>query len=107
MATKEKHLTLCFVHDNERILLGMKKRGFGANRWNGYGGKLLDGETVEEAAVREFQEEAGIKVNSMEKEGYFDSRVKPKKISLYIYLGYSIMKVKRWKQRKCLPAGLA
>lgn len=67
--TKEKHLTLCFVHDEEKILLGMKKRGFGANRWNGYGGKLQDGETIEEAAIREFKEEAGININALEKRG--------------------------------------
>ncbi len=37
----------------------MKKRGFGANKWNGFGGKVQD-ETLEEAAIRELQEECGI-----------------------------------------------
>ncbi|MEK7165153.1 MAG: DNA mismatch repair protein MutT, partial [Patescibacteria group bacterium] len=41
----QKVLTLCIVHQNEKVLLGMKKRGFGAGRWNGFGGKLQDGET--------------------------------------------------------------
>jgi 8-oxo-dGTP diphosphatase/2-hydroxy-dATP diphosphatase len=40
----------------------MKKRGFGAGRWNGFGGKVNEGETVEEAAARELYEEAGIQV---------------------------------------------
>ena len=31
------------------ICLAMKKRSFGANRWNGVGGKVISGETLEEA----------------------------------------------------------
>jgi len=45
----------------------MKKRGFGAGRFNGFGGKLKVGETVEVAARREVFEEAGINVKSMSK----------------------------------------
>jgi hypothetical protein len=29
-----------FMHQNENVLLGMKKRGFGQGRWNGFGGKV-------------------------------------------------------------------
>ena len=47
-----KLLTLTFVREESRILLGMKKRGFGVGRWNGFGGKVDGGETVEEAAKR-------------------------------------------------------
>ena len=53
-------LTLCIVHQGDKVLLGMKKRGFGAGRWNGFGGKLKDGETIEECAARELKEEADI-----------------------------------------------
>lgn len=56
----KKILTLVIVHDQEKILLGLKKRGFGAGRWNGFGGKVQDSETVEQAAFRELEEEAGI-----------------------------------------------
>jgi hypothetical protein len=28
-------LTLCIIHKNSKILLGMKKRGFGVGFWNG------------------------------------------------------------------------
>lgn len=67
-----KILTLCIVHQHLRILLGMKKRGFGAGRWNGFGGKVQAGETIEQAAKREILEEAGIVVNKMEKVGLID-----------------------------------
>jgi len=55
-----KLLTLCFVHTDGQVLLGMKKRGFGAGRWNGFGGKVKPNETLVEATVRETNEEAGI-----------------------------------------------
>lgn len=61
--------TLCFIFDNERVLLAMKKRGFGAGKWNGYGGKVQRGETIEEAARREIKEEAGIDDISLEPRG--------------------------------------
>lgn len=50
-----------------RVLLAMKKRGFGEGRWNGAGGKVKDGETVLEAAVREVNEELSIVVHSLKK----------------------------------------
>lgn len=55
-------LTLVFLQRNGQVLLGMKKRGFGAGKWNGFGGKLEPGESVKVAAARELQEEAGITV---------------------------------------------
>jgi len=51
---------LCFLVDQHRILFAMKKRGFGVGRWNGVGGKVEEGETIEEALVREAQEEIEI-----------------------------------------------
>ena len=49
-----KLLTLLFVLDraHSRVLLGLKKRGFAEGRWNGFGGKVDPGETIEEAARR-------------------------------------------------------
>lgn len=53
-------VTACFLVRDGRIHLAMKKRGFGAGRWNGYGGKSKDGESVIANAIRETQEEANI-----------------------------------------------
>jgi 8-oxo-dGTP diphosphatase/2-hydroxy-dATP diphosphatase len=64
--------TLCLVHQPPRILLGLKKRGFGAGRWNGFGGKVHEGESIEEAAKRELLEEAGIKPLRSEETGVID-----------------------------------
>ena len=61
----KKVLTLCIVHKHPRVLLGMKKRAFGQGRWNGFGGKVEEGETIEEATKRECLEEAGIRVKEI------------------------------------------
>lgn len=57
------------VYKSPRLLLGMKKRGFGAGRWNGFGGKLTEGETIEEAARREMREESGLEAVDLESVG--------------------------------------
>ena len=47
-----KVLTLAFVREKAQILLGLKKRGFGEGRWNGFGGKVKPGEGIEAATKR-------------------------------------------------------
>ena len=49
--------TLMFVVKDGRILLIMKKRGLGAGKVNGPGGRIDPGETPEQCAIRETQEE--------------------------------------------------
>ncbi len=51
---------LCFVVREGRILLIEKKRGLGAGKVNGPGGRMEKGETSVQAAVRETREEVGI-----------------------------------------------
>jgi 8-oxo-dGTP diphosphatase len=51
---------LCFIVKDGRVLLIHKKRGLGAGKVNGPGGKIEPGETALEAAIRETQEEIGV-----------------------------------------------
>jgi len=68
----KKILTLVLIQREGKILLGMKKRGFGKGRWNGFGGKVEKGETIEEGAKRETKEECGVEILEMEKVGILD-----------------------------------
>lgn len=49
--------TLMFVVTGGKVLLILKKRGLGAGKVNGPGGRIDPGETPEQCAVRETQEE--------------------------------------------------
>lgn len=60
--TPSERATLLFLIEPERILLIEKKRGLGAGKVNGPGGRLEPGESFAEAAVRETREEIGITV---------------------------------------------
>lgn len=62
MVSKIKYLSLILIlnEQKDQVLLGMKKRGFGQGWWNGFGGKLLEGETIAECAKRETEEECGL-----------------------------------------------
>jgi 8-oxo-dGTP diphosphatase len=51
---------LCFVQDNDRILLIHKKTGLGKGKINAPGGRIASGERAVDAAVRESEEETGI-----------------------------------------------
>jgi len=85
--TSRKILTLCIIHQEERVLLGMKKKGFGEGRWNGFGGKVEEAETVEEAMKREVKEEAGVILKDFEKRGVleFEFQGDPTILEVHIY----------------------
>ena len=68
----KKILTLCIPIKDGKVLLGMKKRGFGAGRWNGFGGKMEEGETIEQATLRELEEEVCIKDGELSKVGVLE-----------------------------------
>ncbi len=71
-----KKETLCFLidWDSRKILLGMKKEGFGHGKYNGFGGKIEQGETIEKAAIRELYEETKIRASEsdIKRVGKFD-----------------------------------
>lgn len=57
--------TLCFlIRENPvtEVLLGLKKVRFGAGKYAGFGGRVEPGETIAVAAIRELEEESGVKV---------------------------------------------
>lgn len=61
--------TLVFVRRGDEVLLIHKKRGLGAGKINGPGGKLEAGETPLQAAVREVEEELKITALDLEEMG--------------------------------------
>jgi len=62
--------TVLIVHKQSKVLLGLKhpKKKFGG-RWNGFGGGLKAGESLEECAIRETEKETGIIPKNLEKLG--------------------------------------
>lgn len=87
MNSEKKLMTLCVVHQYPRVLLGMKKRGFGQGRWNGFGGKVHENETIEEAARREMREEARIEADDLNKVAILDFSFngKPEVLEVHIF----------------------
>jgi ADP-ribose pyrophosphatase YjhB (NUDIX family) len=67
-----RQVTILFLLKDNSILLAMKKRGFGQGRWNGVGGKLNLGESVEAAAIRETQEEINVEPKKIDKVAVID-----------------------------------
>ena len=68
-----RQATLCLLIKGDKILLAMKKKGFGVGRWNGTGGKFDSekDESILDAAIRETKEEIGVEVKNPEKFGLF------------------------------------
>ncbi|MEI6084499.1 MAG: 8-oxo-dGTP diphosphatase [Verrucomicrobiota bacterium] len=61
-----EYANLCFVIRAGQILLIRKKRGLGAGKINGPGGRLEKGETALASAIRETQEEVGVTPTGLE-----------------------------------------
>lgn len=52
--------TVVLLTKDSEVLLGYKKTGFGKRKYLGIGGKVEPGETIEQAAVREVEEEVSV-----------------------------------------------
>ena len=58
--------TLIYLVNDKRILLAMKKRGFGEGNYNGIGGKEEESDkSLKHAAVREAEEEVNVKIDPL------------------------------------------
>jgi 8-oxo-dGTP diphosphatase/2-hydroxy-dATP diphosphatase len=69
------------------MLLGMKKRGFGQGRWNGFGGKIMAEEKINDAACREVKEESELEVCKLDERGIidFEFRGNPEILEVHIF----------------------
>jgi 8-oxo-dGTP pyrophosphatase MutT (NUDIX family) len=85
---KQKTLSLLFLRQNNEVLLALKKRGFGKGRWNGVGGKVEAGETIEAAMLRETQEEINVTPTAYEKVGdiRFDEYFKGERTLMHVHV---------------------
>lgn len=88
-----QQLTLCLIQDKKRLLLGLKKRGFGVGKWNGFGGNVQAGESIERATARELMEESGLRLEQAEKRGLlqfeFEHDVPPLEIHVFAVTHYT------------------
>ena len=67
--TPQEYATLLFVRQADRVLLIRKKRGLGAGKINGPGGRLDAGESPLMCAIREVQEELCVTPTGVEPRG--------------------------------------
>ncbi len=82
-----RQTTLCFLVKDDKILLAMKKRGFGKDRFNGVGGKPEKDESILKCAIREVEEEIGVKI------------LKPKKVAVLDFYFPHVDLKEDWNQQ--------
>lgn len=80
-------MSLTFLIREEKILLGMKKKGLGSGWWNGFGGKVEPNESIPDGARREMREEASIELGDIREQGIvqFSFEHKPLLIEAHIF----------------------
>ena len=84
-----KLATLCYVmKDNNTLMIyrNKKENDYHMGKWNGLGGKMENGETPEECAVREVWEEAGLKVKNPEMKGFLTFPLFDGKDDWYVFV---------------------
>ena len=86
-----KLATLCYVIDkktNSTLMLHRVKKAndYHEGKWNGLGGKFEQGESPEECAIREIEEECGLKVKSVTMKGFITFPLFDGKDDWYVFL---------------------
>lgn len=86
--------TLCFPvvgTPPRKVLLGLKKRGIGTGKYYGFGGKVESDEQVEDAVMRELEEESGLVIvkTALENKGFIEFLPQFSRAHLYV--------VKKWE----------
>jgi ADP-ribose pyrophosphatase YjhB (NUDIX family) len=107
---EEKDYTLIFcrrehpIEGTKEILLGMKKRGFGVGKWNGFGGKIELNESIKEGALRELEEESSLISNDIKRVGYlvFKMIESNKLMKVHVFELYFLLFVKCQIRSLCL-----
>ncbi|XP_076764059.1 oxidized purine nucleoside triphosphate hydrolase [Xylocopa sonorina] len=84
--SKRKIFSLVFVRKTTEILLGLKKRGFGKDKWNGFGGKVEPGESILQGAMRELREECGLSAQELKKTGILEFEFEGDKVLLEVHV---------------------
>ncbi len=87
-------MTLCEVVKGKMLLLKKANRGISKGKWNGLGGKIESGESEKENAVREIEEESGLRAKRLERRGtiYFSKGSRGNRlgrISLFVCNNFS------------------
>lgn len=87
---KPLETTLLLLKKQNQILLAQKKQGFGCGKYNGIGGKREETETIEEAMIREAEEEVCITPLEYEKIGEIEFleyiKGEKAKVKMHIYV---------------------
>lgn len=86
-----KLATLCYVTDKKNnstlmIYRNKKKNDYHEGKWNGLGGKFEPGESPEECAIREIEEESGLKVKNVTMKGFITFPLFDGKDDWYVFL---------------------
>lgn len=86
-----KLATLCYVMDKKTgstlmIYRNKKKNDYHEGKWNGLGGKFEPGESPEECAIREIQEESGLTIPSVNMKGFITFPMFDGKDDWYVFL---------------------
>lgn len=60
---RQRPSTLCYLVDSGRLLMLRRKKEPFAGHWTAPGGKIIEGETPEQAIIREVHEETGLTIS--------------------------------------------